>query len=293
MSTLWESHEIDFQYNASAEELATLKNVRGIRTYLTPFTAYTEIALNLKRPVMSNVDVRRALAYATNANAIIESSHGRDMLADSDQPAFLWAHGSHNVLYRFDPKRAATLLDIAGWRLGADGFRYNMGRRLTLTLVGYQDSASERIQELLQAEWRDVGVDVLVKTYPASLLLADYGSGGIIQTGKFDTALSAEVNGVDPDDSWLWMCSQWPPYGQNAYRYCNRELDKWENVALTENERSTRKTAYDRIQQILTTDEPSILLWYTRRLDVANSDLQNYKPAHAVTTFWNTWEWQI
>jgi hypothetical protein len=30
-----------------------------------------------------------------------------------------------------------------------------------------------------------------------------------------------------------------------------------------------------------------------QRQDVANSDLKNYKPAHAVTTFWNTWEWEI
>jgi hypothetical protein len=26
---------------------------------------------------------------------------------------------------------------------------------------------------------------------------------------------------------------------------------------------------------------------------VANVDFAGYKPAHAATTFWNTWEWSI
>jgi hypothetical protein len=36
-----------------------------------------------------------------------------------------------------------------------------------------------------------------------------------------------------------------------------------------------------------------IISFYVQRQDVANSYLKNYKPAHAVSTFWNTWEWQI
>jgi hypothetical protein len=38
---------------------------------------------------------------------------------------------------------------------------------------------------------------------------------------------------------------------------------------------------------------PFIIIWYVRRMDVINTDFKNYKPAHAVTPFWNTWEWSI
>ena len=293
IATLWQSHAIDFQDNAAAEELPLLDRVSGLHVYMTPFTQYAEVALNVQNPMLSDVHVRQALAYATNTAPLIRSSRGRDMAGDSDQPSFSWAHGVHNKLYHFDTRRSAALLDAAGWRLGDDGFRYRDGHRLSLVLATVHNSAAEHVAELFQQEWHQVGVDVSVKTYPASLLLADYGSGGIIQTGKFDAAFSAEANGVDPDDSWLWMCDQIPPNGQNAYRYCNREVDALERVALTTYDQSQRKAAYGRIQQILTNDEPSILLWYVRRVDIANSDLQGYKPAHAVTTFWNTWEWQI
>jgi hypothetical protein len=34
-------------------------------------------------------------------------------------------------------------------------------------------------------------------------------------------------------------------------------------------------------------------MWFVRRIDVVNSDMRNFKPAHAVTDFWNSWEWSI
>jgi ABC-type transport system substrate-binding protein len=54
-----------------------------------------------------------------------------------------------------------------------------------------------------------------------------------------------------------------------------------------------RKKAYGQIQALLADQVPTIITWYTRRISVQNTDLKNYKPAHAVTPFWNSWEWQI
>jgi hypothetical protein len=34
-------------------------------------------------------------------------------------------------------------------------------------------------------------------------------------------------------------------------------------------------------------------MWFQRRFDVVSDDLKGYKPAHAVTTFWNSWEYSI
>ena len=38
-------------------------------------------------------------------------------------------------------------------------------------------------------------------------------------------------------------------------------------------------------------DVPVIVLWYTRRLAVFDSDSKGYKYVYAVSEFWNTWEW--
>jgi hypothetical protein len=54
-----------------------------------------------------------------------------------------------------------------------------------------------------------------------------------------------------------------------------------------------RKKAYDVIQARLADEEPMILLFFTRRVVVKNTDLRNFAPAHAATEFWNPWEWSI
>jgi hypothetical protein len=38
---------------------------------------------------------------------------------------------------------------------------------------------------------------------------------------------------------------------------------------------------------------PFLTMWFARRFDVVSDDVHGYKPAHAVTTFWNTWEYSI
>jgi peptide/nickel transport system substrate-binding protein len=125
------------------------------------------------------------------------------------------------------------------------------------------------------------------------LYFASYGAGGILQTGKFDAAFFSWINGTDPDDSVNWMCDQFPPRGQNIYHLCDRALDAAERSALGSNDRAVRKEAYWKIQSILAERVPAVITWYNRRISVANSDLKNYRPAHAVTSFWNSYEWQI
>jgi hypothetical protein len=43
----------------------------------------------------------------------------------------------------------------------------------------------------------------------------------------------------------------------------------------------------------LTDRLPILVLWFERDQHVINTDLKDFKPAHASTPFWNTWEWSI
>jgi len=47
------------------------------------------------------------------------------------------------------------------------------------------------------------------------------------------------------------------------------------------------------VQEIMQRKLPFFIIWYVRRQDVVNTDFKNYRPAHAVSPFWNSWEWQI
>jgi len=290
-----ESHDIDFEYYAPSSQAPQLNKLTGYQIYLTPFTQYGQIALNLQHPPLDDVRVRQALAYAIDSRTLIHNiSHDVYVPADSDQPPFLWAYNRDVKKYPFDTNKADQLLESAGWTMAPDGYRHKNGQTLEFSLdgvIGRADSLAQ--QQVLQSEWKTIGVKVDAKNYPTPLYFATYGAGGILQGGKYDAGLLSWINGVDPDDSTLFMCDQFPPKGQNIYRFCDPALDAQERIALSSYDPDVRKAAYYKIQEILAEQEPMILNWYVQRQDVANSDLKNYKPAHAVTTFWNTWEWEI
>jgi peptide/nickel transport system substrate-binding protein len=293
--TQLQSHEVDLEYNGSQRNYAQFTHLAGFRTVLTPFTGYGELAVNVSAPNLTDVRVRRALWYALDTKRIItDVSHGVDTNATSDQPTFSWAYTADVTRYPYDPARARALLDAAGWKIGADGIRSKGGRRLSLVIASSSGSATANaIDVLVERYFHDVGIDAIVKNYPTSLFFASAGAGGIVQNSKFDIAFYSWLNGTDPDDSVLFMCDQFPPIGQNVYRFCNAELDAAEHVAIDQNDRSKRRNAYGTIQRVLARDVPMIPLYFARRISVQNSDLKNYRVAKAVTSFWNPYEWEI
>lgn len=293
--TLLQTHAIDFYYRAAESQAPSLSNIPGTRVVISDFTRFADLGFNGSNPALSDVRVRRALAYGLDRDALVKKvTHGVAATGDSDQPAFFWAYNPDVVRYRYDGKRAAELLDAAGWHADRGGVRTKNGEPLHLNLVSFTGSATANDTEVfVQEAWRRLGIDVSIKNFSSGQLYATLGAGGIEQSGKFDVAFENWANGIDPDDSILVRCDMAPPAGWNIYHFCNRELDDAETRAMESYDRPTRKAAYARVQHILTSELPFLVLWYQRQLDVINTDFKNYKPAHASTPFWNTWEWSI
>jgi len=165
---------------------------------------------------------------------------------------------------------------------------------MQLTLVGFTGSAvMTGVETLVQAQWRQLGIDVAIKNYPSDVLYESKAAGGIEQNEKFDVAVEQWANGIDPDESILFKCDLAPPHGWNIYAFCDRALDAAEDDALVQYDQSRRKADYAKVQEILTQRMPIIVLWFERDQHVINTDFKNFKPAHASTPFWNTWEWEI
>jgi peptide/nickel transport system substrate-binding protein len=289
------AHKVDFYANAAQALEPQLHQIRGSTVYLYPFTRWTDIGFNLSRPQLSDVRVRQALAYATDRNELITHvTHGVNLPADGDQPPFFWAHDNDLKKYPYDPRLAAAMLDQAGWRMGPDGVRRKGGRELKLSMVGFTGSQTViEAEQWIKNEWSQVGVKLTIRNFPSDKLYAPVADGGIEQLGEFDVAFEDWANGTDPDDSQIFLCKLRPPAGWNIYHYCNPELDAAEHAALTDYQVARRKVDYDRVQEILTTDLPIYVIWFQQRQDVVNIDLKNYRPATAVTPYWNPWEWDI
>jgi peptide/nickel transport system substrate-binding protein len=289
------SHSIDLYMQGAQALEPELQGNRGFTVYLYPFTRFMDIGLNIARAQLNDKRVRQALAYATNRRRLIDQiSNGVNLPADSDQPSFGWAHSDAVKQYPYDPHLAARLFDEAGWRMGPDGIRHKNGIPMRLILVGETGSATKAYAaEEIRREWKAVGVIVDIRSYSADELYAPQRLGGIQQTGRFDVTFEEWGYGVDPDDSQVFLCGMRPPEGWNIYNYCNPALEIDEAEALTHYDVATRKRAYAKIQSIIAEDVPMIPIWFEQMQDVTNIDLENYKPTHAGSSFWNSWQWSL
>ncbi|MBC5806200.1 MAG: peptide ABC transporter substrate-binding protein [Candidatus Eremiobacter antarcticus] len=295
LATLMRTHELDLYFRVPHIVAKTLRGREGVTIVSSPFTRYVDIGFNTRSDLLSDVRVRRAIALATDKRALnVKVALGADIITDSDQPRFSWAHADNLPQYAYDPRRATALLEAAGWHLGADGVRRKGGSALRLNLAGASgDSVSIQARELLQAQWRQVGVDSDIKSYPSNILFASLPDGGVEMTGHYDAVLESFANGADPDESVLFECRWQPPAGENVYRFCDRALDQAEEAALRSNVEATRKAAYAQVQNILASELPILPLWFERYDFAVNSNLRNFVPAHVASPFWNTWMWQI
>lgn len=120
-------------------------------------------------PALADQRVRQALALATDRDEIVElATHGLAVPASSwlaSNPGYPEAASSGYTDY--DPARAGELLDAAGWLAGNDGRRSRDGRPLTIRLLTF--GAETPSSEVLQAQWRKIGVDLQVLKVEDSL----------------------------------------------------------------------------------------------------------------------------
>lgn len=290
------AHDLDLAPDIGTANLANLRSrpAPGVTTLLVPSPTYASVMFNMTHPPLDDLQVRRALSYGINEKRVIETLlFGTAVQATADLSDFYWAYDPNVMRYPYDPDKARSLLDAAGWTAGANGTRRKNGRPLSLQLVFGQGNATARqLGVEIQSDMRKIGVDVQTKAYTYTLLYATQAMGGILNSGKYDMAEYIWVAGADPDDSSGWMCDVVPPNGNNIAHYCNPRLDAAERDALTHFDRARRKKDYSLVQQLLASDAPAAFQYYQRTRYALSTSLTNFTPS-GVSAGWNAYDWSL
>lgn len=274
------THEIDLWLPVASRYYDDLKTIPGVTLLRQPSYYWGHVDFNLEHPALKDLAVRRALMLATDRKTLRDKlGRGIGILQDGVVSPLNPAHDPSIGFTAYDPKKAAALLESAGWKLGADGVRAKGGVRLALefaTSTGAPDTDARN--ELIRAWWRGIGVDLTFKHYPAPLMFASYAQGGIIYAGRFDV-VSFQWSG-DPlgDLSTLFECKQRPPNGQNDPRYCNSEADAlMERFKATYDDAARRPIGY-KIQEAIARDVPVFVTSIAEDIYAYNTDLKGFHP---------------
>ena len=173
--------EIDLIYGSaemSYEDYTQAIAIDGVEGKFAPSgSTVRNIILNFNGN-LSDLSVRQALACAIDKNAISESlTDGYEPVADTIVPEGTpYSDITGTEDYSYDPDRAASLLDDAGWTLNdTTGIREKDSQPLHLVFtVPTDDSTIGDIATLLQSQLGEVGVDVEIKSMEKMEWYASY-----------------------------------------------------------------------------------------------------------------------
>ncbi len=206
------------------------------------------IEFNLVRPYFQDLNVRKALSYALNRQAIAEATwQGRATIYNSVFPYDWWVTNQDTTLFDNDQAEAARLLDEAGWVLGDDGIREKDGEKFTFT--GY--SISNDWALVVQQQWKDIGVDLKLELVDFPTLSTQYYT-----TGIFDVALLHVPYGLYTDPHYAL-----PGYflsANNRNKYNNPKSDELIIAAASTNDRDERQALYYEWQEVIAQDVPHL-----------------------------------
>jgi peptide/nickel transport system substrate-binding protein len=269
-------------------EIAGLASIVVARTR---GNAYEHVTLNERRfPPFADVRVRRAMISALDRELYTQTIlDGLAPVAHGPIQPVSWAYTDRITHYPFDPQKARTLLDEAGWKPGADGIRVRDGTRLSFTLItqaGY--AIRESVAQAIERQLRDVGVDVHVELHDGTAI------SGIWFEGRFDAMLHWWQMPSDPELTTFFAADRMPPAGRNINYFRDEELTRLLYASDRTIDRVERKALLARAQAIVADAVPEIPLYSVTRLDAVPATLANFKGNPTNTgIFWNVHEWEI
>ena len=254
---------VDLIVNDVAPDIVWQMQREGaLRIATGPGTDYAYIGLNLKDPLLQRLEVRKAIGYAIDREAIVKYlRRGYASTAVGIVPPMSWAFQREVFDFTFDPAQAARLLDEAGLRdPDGDGPR----PRLTLTL---KTSTAEmyRVQAAaIQQDLRRVGIAVEVRSQEFATLLGD------VVKGNFQMYTAQFVGVTDPDMlRRVFHSGQAPPNGLNRAHYQSAEVDRLIDEASAMSDDTQRRLLYGAAQAAIARDVPLISLWYKTNVAVS------------------------
>jgi peptide/nickel transport system substrate-binding protein len=291
---LLRTHGIDYMFQASQRTYNVVKDIPDIKMVWVNVNGYYDVQLNLARPFLGDPNVRDAIAYSIDKDELNKTlTFDTQTVATEDIPDWMWAFNPKVRSYPHDPAKARDLLRSSGWSPGPDGIMRKNGEPLVLVMVTNNSNATRKQMSVqVQQMLRQAGIDAEIKFYPGDVLFAPAGMGGILQLGRFDLSVAGWYAGIDPDDSSQFLCQDFPPGGYNYSRYCNKDMEAAQNVALTNYDRPTRQAAYFKIQEVLARDNPFIFTWWIRQLEPVSVDFKGFDP-NPVVEDWNAYQWSI
>jgi peptide/nickel transport system substrate-binding protein len=271
------SGEVDFVTAMDPDQAAIYKADPNVNLVFNPSPMTWVWMLNCKQGPTTNKQVRQALNYAWNRDALV-----KDLLLDLATPAIAPAAPGNaasppsHAQYTYDPEKAKKMLADAGY---PNGF--------AMTLVYGDKGLNDQVNTLIQSDFRKVGVDVKLEKMEYAAFLSMFSKGLPDQYGGGQTfwATSAHLG------QWLetvFSSKFQPPHGNNRDWYSSAEVDRLLDEARPISDPKKSADAYRKVLDVVMEDAPWVWFYHDKNpmavrkrvhgLDITSSQFFDLKP---------------
>jgi peptide/nickel transport system substrate-binding protein len=226
--------------------------------------------VNAQKAPTNDLNVRRALQYATDQQAIVKTLFfGLHTPADQVfTPTTPGYDASLKGMYAHNPGKAGQLLDAAGWTKGSGGMRQKGGQPLTLNFINISGYGFDGISQILQSQFKDVGIQVNIsdQAFPAVADTYNRGDQHLADFFYYD---------LDPFFVRSIFGADQIAHGFNWEHYASPELDALSTKAnATSTESTSRVDLYKQANKMIMDAAVIIPIYNSDGLFVSTSSLR-------------------
>ncbi|MGY1594501.1 ABC transporter substrate-binding protein [Geodermatophilus sp. SYSU D00708] len=241
--TALQNGEVQWTDNIPPQQIESLEGDDSIELQTTPSVDYWYVSMNYDRPPFDNRDVRRAISFAIDREAVAEAAwFGAAQPNQTAIPQDSFFYYDYAPFQR-DPDQARQLLAQAG-----------VQTPLTMGLM-VTDEFPETVTaaQVIASQLEEVGITVEIETLDFATWLDRQGQG------DFDAFLLGWLGNLDPA---AYYQEQHVTGGSNNYQgYSNPQVDQLLQQGATATDDAARKQAYDQAAQLIVDDVSYLYLY--------------------------------
>ncbi|WP_017593205.1 ABC transporter substrate-binding protein [Nocardiopsis potens] len=279
--------EVDAAYLEPAQ-VEEAGGIDGVRLETTPTADYRGILFNMEDERFEDPAPRRAMNYAIDRDAVIESvlhGHGRPAAGPLDLSPF----GTGAADYTHDPAEAAAIMEEAGYEKNGDGIWERDGEPYSFELTTFaEDGVRAAMIEVLATQLREEGFDVTAEPRPRDA----------VDWAELEGFLIGWGTPYDPDGSLygpFHSSEALDEGGSNYGSYADDAADEALDAGRSTNDEEKRAEAYADLQEALADDPPYVFVSYLDAVNAVPEDLDGITERtlahHGYGFFWNAEEW--
>lgn len=248
------------------------------------------IGFNLRRPALKDINVRRAIAYATDRKGIIDSlAFGLGRPTYSNYAQASWVYNPNVEKYDYDPKKAADLLKQAGWTLGSNKKLTKDGQTLNIKMLyNTGNTVREGVATVMQQQLTELGFNVEVQGMEFQAYLEYTRS----EPFDYDLYVLGWNSTIEPHfANQIWNEKAIPALNRGGY--INKEVERLYVEGSKEFDREKRKQIYGQIQKILADELPYVFLYENQRYIGANKKIGGIKATRRGVDYASMKDWYL